>query len=114
MIFGLIFTVFVNNLPLFLFVSYFVNIGYSLSYPIFKTIITDFVDRTKQGTVIGIDESLLAAASAAAPILASFLYENSGVRAYAYFSLILIIPHILLFLSSRKLLAYPDNQNSKN
>lgn len=101
---GLLLTPLATNVPMFMVVTYFINIGYSLSFPIFRTIITDVVNRSKQGAVIGIDESIVAGASALGPIIASSLYENIGVWTYVLLALLLLIPHLFLYFSTGKFL----------
>ena len=101
---GLLLTPLSTNVVTFMIFTYFINIGYSLAFPIFRTIITDTVDRSKQGAVIGIDESIVAGASAIGPIIASSLYENIGVWIYVLLASLLFIPHIFLYFSSGKFL----------
>ena len=101
---GLLLTPLSTNVVTFIIFTYFINIGYSLAFPIFRTIITDTVDRSKQGAVIGIDESIVAGASAIGPIIASSLYENIGVWIYVLLASLLFIPHIFLYFSSGKFL----------
>lgn len=101
---GLLLTPLANTVLIFIVFTYLVNIGYSLSFPIFRTIITDIVDRSKQGVVIGIDESIVAGASAIGPIIASSLFENTGAWTYVLLSLLLVVPHIFFYFVTGKFL----------
>ncbi len=102
MMIGLLGTVFASNIVIFMLVAYILNVGYAISFPLFRTIITDYVAHAKHGTVIGIDESILAGASAVAPIAASFLYDYIGAWTYGVFSVLLLVPHIVLYARTRR------------
>jgi len=79
---------------LFLFNSFFMNLGISLSLPTFKSLLTKNVDETQQGVITGIDESLLALGNAFTPVIAGLLYSFADVLTFFFFSLFLFIPFV--------------------
>lgn len=91
--------------------AYFLNLGISLSMPTFKTLLTEQVKPTKQGAITGIDESLLALGQGITPVLAGGLYSAFGLGTFFIFSLILLIPHIFIWLrSGSPVLTLPKKQ----
>lgn len=98
MVAGLMSLTLVSETSFFLLAAYLINLGFSLSFPTFKTLITGLVDRKRQGEVTGLDESVLAGASAVAPLAASIIYEHTGHSAYVLFGLVALIPYVLFYL----------------
>lgn len=101
---GMVVIIFIPNFWLLLVVSYFLNIGISMSMVTFKSLIANHVGESRQGEINGLDESVLAGASAFAPLLAGYLYENIFRYTFPIFSLGLLIPHIVLWWRSGKIL----------
>lgn len=97
-ILGLIILLFATNIYLFFIISYFINLGVSLSIPTFKTIITSAVDNKKQGLINGIDESLFSISSAFAPILAGLIYTFVGYKITVIIALVVSIQYIVTLL----------------
>ncbi|MCR4263425.1 MAG: MFS transporter [Candidatus Roizmanbacteria bacterium] len=91
------------SLWLFLPAAYIANLGASSSFPTFKSVITGLVDEKRQGAVTGVDESVLAGASAIAPLMASIIYNFTGQYAYAFFAAILVIPFVVIYLRTGSL-----------
>lgn len=94
---GFVFVSLAPNLGIFLLAAYVANLGVSSSFPTFKSVIAGLVDERRQGAVVGVDESVLAGASAVAPLMASFIYNFSGQFAYALFAAILVIPFASIY-----------------
>ncbi len=90
-IIGLPGLIFVGNLPAFILNAYVINLGISCSMPTFRTLLTTNVDRSQQGEVTGIDESILAGASAISPLFASILYAHVHRLVFFILSLILTL-----------------------
>ena len=101
-IISLIVMQFVPNLILYIVISYVMNLGFSISFPTFKSLLSNTVDQSKQGEVQGIDESLMAAASAIAPITAGLLYAWIGRYSFGVFAVALIIPYVYFVLKFKK------------
>lgn len=113
MVIGLLLVVFADSIPLFLSVAYIINLGFSASFPTFKSMITDLVDDSRQGEITGIDESVLAGASAIAPIVAGSIYASFREQSYIFYALFLIIPHILLWIRTKHVaISLPKEQNN--
>lgn len=94
---GLIAISLASTIWLFIVAAYAASLGTSSSFPTFKSIITGMVDERRQGAIIGIDESVLAGASAISPLMASVIYNYTGQYAYALFAAILIIPFAVIY-----------------
>lgn len=92
----------VPSLIIFMVNAYILNLGISVGQPTFKTIFTKSVDDTKQGKIIGLDESLLSLGQAITPIIAGSMYAAFGVGTFFIFALILAIPNIVIFQNLRK------------
>lgn len=86
----------VPSLTLFFPLLYLNNLGLSLSMPTFKSLLSKSVDEKKQGEIMGIDESMFAAASAISPIVATSVYAAIGKYTFIFQGGILFIA-LLLF-----------------
>lgn len=110
---GLALVMFADNVVIFLSIAYIINLGFSASFPTFKSMITDLVDDSRQGEITGIDESVLAGASAIAPIVAGSIYASFREQSYMFYALFLIIPHILLWIRTKHVaISLPKEQNN--
>jgi len=110
MVVGLSLVMFADSVLTFLSIAYIINLGFSASFPTFKSMITDLVDDTRQGEITGLDESVLAGASAIAPIVAGSLYVSFAGRSYMLYAVFLIIPHIILWFRMKRMwILLPDN-----
>ena len=93
---GMVSLVFVRELWQFFPVIYLTNLGFSSSFPTFRTVITNAAPENRQGFITGLDESVLAGSSAVAPLAASIIYSLLGQYSYGLFAMILLIPHIVI------------------
>ncbi len=91
-IFSLITLEFASNVWLFLLNAYFLNVGISMAFPTFKSLLSHNVEQRKQGEIQGIDEAFLAASAAIAPITAGFIYQYVGKYSFGVFAIGLLIP----------------------
>jgi len=82
--------VFVPSLLAFAPVMYLNNLGFSISMPTFKSLISKSVDRKKQGEIMGIDESLFAISAAISPLLATWVYSVIGKYTFAVQAIVLL------------------------
>lgn len=103
---SLLLTLLVLPAPLWLFfmMIYVQNLGYSVSMPSFKAILSGSVSETDQGAIMGIDESIFAGTSAISPILSATMYALIGGY---YFSLqgVILGMTMLLFAYALRLKA---------
>ena len=112
MVVGLSLVMFADSVLTFLSIAYIINLGFSASFPTFKSMITDLVDDTRQGEITGLDESVLAGASAIAPIVAGSIYAGIKGQSYIYYAAFLIIPHIILWVrTKRPYIIFPGSQH---
>lgn len=94
---------FAGNVTMFLVISYFNNLGVSLSIPTFKSIISHQVEKKRQGTVTGIDESFFAISSSLGPVISSLLYTIMGSYIFFIMAGVIAMPIIYLSLTGWKL-----------
>lgn len=81
---------FITSFTLFIPIMYLNNLGLSISMPSFKSLLSKSVSDADQGEIMGIDESMFAASSAASPLLATFLYTFLGAFTFALQAFILM------------------------
>lgn len=85
-----------QNLYVFIGLYYIMNLGFSLTFPTFSSLIAIHADPTKQGEVMGISESLNSFAMAAFPVIGSTLY---GIIEKDIFYLIAALPFTALIIA---------------
>lgn len=88
MIFGFFSITFTNNLVLYIFLYFFLNMGFSLVMPVFNSLIAQKGDKSKQGEAMGISESIASLCNATFPILAAYLYSIMGFKFYYILALV--------------------------
>ncbi len=93
---------FVPSIWIYLIVIYFVNLGFSISFPTFKSMLSNHADPKKQGEIQGIDEAFLAAAAAIAPLTAGFVYAGVGKYTFGILAVGLLIPLIIFVKRFKK------------
>lgn len=97
MLISLFLLAFIENIWIFIPVTFITSIGIAASIPTFKSLITDLVSEQKQGEISGMDESVLAGTSAVAPIFAGGLYTLIQQESYLIFAAILVIPFLYIW-----------------
>ncbi|KXK08862.1 MAG: Tetracycline resistance protein, class C [Microgenomates bacterium OLB22] len=75
---GLFFIITTRSLVVYILYYYILNLGFSLTMPTFKALLSSAVSESKQGEVMGIDESIMALTAAISPTLSGALYEVFG------------------------------------
>ncbi|PJC36845.1 hypothetical protein CO046_03595 [Candidatus Peregrinibacteria bacterium CG_4_9_14_0_2_um_filter_53_11] len=85
----------------FIVLMYLTNLGMSLSMPTFKSLLTGTVDKSRQGQITGLDESLLAGSNGVAPLIAGALYGVWSAHAFGVFSILLLLPLLYFFPYNR-------------
>lgn len=82
MAFGFFSITLTDNLILYLFLYFFLNMGFSLVMPVFNSLIAQKGDPSKQGEAMGISESIASLCNAIFPILAAYIYSFLGFKFY--------------------------------
>lgn len=83
--------------------AYLMNLGFSLCLPAFRALITNSVDRNKQGDIMGIDESIFAICSAIAPLVAGFTYARIHAVFFVWAAAFLAVGFIYFLLREWRL-----------
>ena len=93
-----------SNLYLYCAFYYVLNLGLSICFPTFNSLISTHADPKKQGEIMGISESLNSLALALFPIAGAALY---GLAGYHIYYLIAAIPltALIIAISQRKILS---------
>lgn len=91
-----------NNLYLFIAFYYVLNLGLSLCFPTFNSLIAVHADPQKQGEIMGISESIGSFSMAVFPVIAAVLYGMLGFHLYHLVSLLPLSGLILALVSLRK------------
>ena len=86
MIIGFLAIVLITNIWVYVPVYYFLNLGFSISFPALKSLIAGSAPQQDQGEVMGIDESIVAACGAIAPIVVGYSYNHIGASTFMIFS----------------------------
>lgn len=82
---------------MFLGIAFFMNMGLSVGATVFKAILTNAVDESKQGQATGVDESLLALGNGVAPVFAGFAYGIINANLFYILSLLLLVPTLYFY-----------------
>lgn len=81
-----------TNIWIYLLFAYILSLGISMSFPTYKSLLSNNVEETKQGEIQGIDEAFLAGASAIAPVISGIIYAGVGKYSFSIFAIGLFIP----------------------
>lgn len=77
-IIGLVCMPFTDDFWIFMIFYFFINLGLSLGFPTYTSLISTYSNQKKQGEVMGINESISAICFAVFPIIATMLYQSLG------------------------------------
>jgi len=94
-----------RSLWLFIPFYYLMNLGLSLCFPTFNSLISAHADRKNQGEIMGISESIHSFAMAVFPVVAATLYALMGSTLYHFMTLFPLFA-LLLAISARKRIAH--------
>jgi len=83
------------SLILFMVNAFFINVGLSVGQPTFQALVTNSVSDQKQGSIMGLDESLMALGRGISPVLSGGLYSFLGNSLFLVFSVFLVMPYAL-------------------
>lgn len=95
MIFGFFTITVTDNLILYLFFYFFLNMGFSLVMPVFNSLIAQKGDPSKQGEAMGISESINSLCNAIFPIIAAYIYSLIGFK---FYYLLCLVPLVGLYI----------------
>lgn len=87
---GLVLVASTNNLALFVLFQYVLNLGLSLCLPSFKGLFSKLASHRQQGEIMGLDESVMAGASAIAPLVSGYLYAGYSYHVFYLYSAITV------------------------
>ncbi len=100
---GLVAITLTQQIILFVVCYYILNLGLSLCFPVFNSIISVNADPEKQGEIMGISEAINSFSMACFPVVAALLYTVIGSNLYRCLT---ILPLIALFMAFRGVKKY--------
>mgnify|MGYP000663403339 CR=1 FL=1 len=74
---------------------YILNLGLSLSFPVFNSLISQHADQDKQGEIMGISESIQSISNAIFPVISAAIYGFIGFNLYLLLALVPFVGGIL-------------------
>lgn len=77
---------------------YILNLGLSLSFPVFNSLISQHADQDKQGEIMGISESIQSISNAIFPVISAAIYGFIGYNLYILLALVPLTGGILTIL----------------
>ncbi|MCB9223955.1 MAG: MFS transporter [Crocinitomicaceae bacterium] len=108
---GLICITLTNNLWFYIAFYYVMNLGLSLCFPTFNSLISTHANPQKQGEIMGISESINSFAMAAFPVIAAALYGLFGFYIY-YAVAVLPLAALIIALKYRSTLLVDSPEKS--
>ncbi|MFN4149870.1 MAG: MFS transporter [Candidatus Sericytochromatia bacterium] len=114
LMFGLIAITTTSSMALYIVFYYILNLGISLSMPSFKSMISNSVDRTKQGEIMGIEESMAAATSALGPMIAGWFYTHIHSQAFILIAGLVLISLLIVYIRNGSLISALKIKHSTN
>lgn len=84
---------------------YILNLGLSLSMPVFNSLISQHADQSKQGEIMGISESIQSISNAIIPVISATIYGFIGYNLYLFLALIPVLGFFLTLKLLKKLKA---------
>ncbi|MDB4052182.1 MFS transporter [Flavobacteriales bacterium] len=105
---GLVLITLTDILWIYMILYYILNLGLSLSFPVFNSLISQHADEDKQGEIMGISESIQSISNAIFPVIATAIYGFIGYNIYFFLAL---IPLAGSFVTMRLIKKLKDNDN---
>jgi DHA1 family tetracycline resistance protein-like MFS transporter len=102
--FGVLCITVTDNLYLYIAFYYVMNLGLSLCFPSFNSLISTHADPKKQGEIMGISESINSFAMAVFPVIAAALYGVFGYQIYYFIAALPLVALIMAFSKYRVIL----------
>jgi MFS transporter, DHA1 family, tetracycline resistance protein len=91
------------NLLVLLANAFVLNLAISLGMPTFKSLLVKNVKPNRQGTITGVDESLLSFGNGVTPVMAGTLYSLIGGYAFLIYALFLLAPNLIIWIKEKRL-----------
>ena len=99
---GLIAITLTKNLWLFILFYYVLNLGLSLCFPVFNSLISVNANPKKQGEIMGISEAINSFSMACFPVISAIIYSTIGNHLYRYMILLPMAALVFAFIGIRK------------
>jgi MFS transporter, DHA1 family, tetracycline resistance protein len=96
-----------DQLWLYIILYYILNLGISLSIPVFNSLISQHADNDKQGELMGISESITSICNALIPVIAATIY---GFISYNIYILLALLPLFGVFYTRILIKKYKPNE----
>ncbi len=91
-----------NNLWLYIPCYYLLNLGLSLCFPIFNSLISVNSNPNKQGEIMGISEGINSFCMACFPVIAALIYAKIGSDLYRYLIMMPLMALLFAFIGVKK------------
>lgn len=99
---GLIAITLTENIWLYIPYYYVLNLGLSLCFPVFNSLISVNANPKKQGEIMGISEAINSFCMACFPVIAALIYSAIGSDLYRYMIVLPLLALILAFVGVKK------------
>lgn len=99
---GLVAITLTKNLWVFIPFYYVLNLGLSLCFPVFNSIISVNANPKKQGEIMGISEAIGSFSMACFPVIAAVIYGTVGNHLYRYMTILPLTALLLAFIGVKK------------
>ncbi|NJB82656.1 MFS transporter [Wenyingzhuangia aestuarii] len=99
---GLIAITLTDNLVLYILYYYVLNLGLSLCFPVFNSLISVNANPEKQGEIMGISEAINSFCMACFPVIAALIYSVIGSDLYRYMIVLPLVALLLAFVGVKK------------
>jgi MFS transporter, DHA1 family, tetracycline resistance protein len=93
---GLFLVITTRSLLIYILFYYILNLGFSLTMPTFKALLSEAVSDDKQGEVMGLDESIMALMASISPTLTGALYGVFGGLVFWLMALIIVGTYLMV------------------
>lgn len=99
---GLIAITLTDNLWLYIPCYYILNLGLSLCFPVFNSLISVNANPVKQGEIMGISEAINSFSMACFPVIAALIYSVIGSDLYRYLTILPLAALLFAFVGVKK------------
>lgn len=99
---GLVSITMTDNLWIFIPLYYVLNLGLSLCFPTFNSMISVHANPKKQGEIMGISESINSLAMASFPVISAIIYTAIGHNLYRFMTVLPFIALVFAFFALKK------------
>ncbi|MGY5351293.1 MFS transporter [Wenyingzhuangia sp. IMCC45533] len=99
---GLLAITLTENMWFFIPAYYILNLGLSLCFPVFNSIIAVHADAKKQGEIMGISEAINSFSMACFPVVSAFIYSMIGSNLYRFMIILPMAALLMAFFGIKK------------